>query len=147
MKKIYAAFEDLFGGGKAYSPSTQPQSSPVTLTSFSQPHVLQTRMKEEKMSHGGTVKANLSPVRLDMDHGAVVMYFCPMKNLQVLEIVAEGDGENIPMQAKVEGLNVPPGFKSGLYELRNIELTSNGTIQVRATEKTKWEFIENAFPQ
>jgi len=148
MKKIYAALEDLFGG-KSYEPSTEPQSSPVTITSFSQPHVLQTRMKEEKMSHGGTVKANLSPVRLDMDHGAVVMYFCPMKTLKVLEVIAEGDGNNIPTLAKIEGLSVPADYQSGFYELRNVELTSNGTIQVKATERTTWEFIElcEAFPQ
>ena len=146
MKKVFSAF-DFFGGGKAYEPSVQSQSSPVTVTSFSQPHVLQTRMKEEKMSHGGTVKANLSPVRLDMDHGGVVMYFCPMQRLHVLEVVAEGDGNSIPAQAKIEGLSVPADFKSGLYELENIELTSNGTIQVKATAKTSWKFIEEVMPQ
>jgi len=142
MKKVFAAFDGFFGGGKAYEPSIQPQSSPVTITSFSQPNVLQTRMKEEKISHGGTVKANLSPVRLDMDHNGVVMYFCPMRNLQILEVVAEGDGNSIPCQAKIEGLSVPAGFKSGLYELENIELTSNGTMLVKATENTSWKFLE-----
>ena len=147
MKKVFSAFDGLFAGGKAFEPSLQSQSSPVTITSFSQPHVLQTRMKEEKMSHGGTVKANLSPVRLDMDHGAVVMYFCPMKNLQILETVAQGDGNSIPVQAIIEGLSVPADYKSGIYDLENIELTSNGTIQVKATEKTSWKFIESAVVQ
>ena len=147
MKKVLSALDGFFGGGKAFEPSFQSQSSPVTITSFSQPHVLQTRMKEEKMSHGGTVKANLSPVRLDMDHGAVVMYFCPMKNLQILETVAEGDGNSIPVEAKIEGLSIPAGYRSGFYDLENIELTSNGTIQVKATEKTSWKFIKSAFVQ
>lgn len=141
MKKIFAAF-DVFGGGKVYEPSLQSQSSPVTITSFSQPDVLQTRMKEEKISHGGTVKANLSPVRLDMNHNGAVMYFCPMQSIQVLEVIAEGDGNSIPAQAKIEGLSVPADYKSGFYELENIELTSNGTILVKATEKTRWKFIE-----
>jgi hypothetical protein len=141
MKKLYAAFEDLFTGGKMYEPATQPQSSPVTLTSFSQPHVLQSRMKEEQLSHGGTVKANLSPVRVDMDHGAVVMYFCPMQSLQVLEVISAGDGGNIPGEVKVEGLNIPAASRSGLYELQNVEVTSNGSIQVKQTENTKWEYI------
>lgn len=147
MKKVFAAFEDFFGGGKRYEPSITPQSSPVTITSFSQPDVLQKRMKEEKMSHGGTVKANLSPVRLDMTHGGVVMYFCPMKNLQVLEVIAEGDGNSIPLQAKIEGLSVPADYKSGFYELDNVELSSNGTIQVKATEKTSWKFIDSVFAE
>lgn len=145
MKRIFSAF-DFFGGGKTYEPS-QSQSSPVTITSFSQPHVLQTRMQEEKMSHGGTVTANLSPVRLDMDHGGVVMYFCPMKSLQILEIVAEGDGTSIPAEAKIEGLSVPVSYKSGFYELENVELTSNGTIQVKATQKTNWKLIKSAFEE
>ena len=145
MKKILAAF-DFFGGGKVYEPSLSPQSSPVTITSFSQPHVLQTRMKEEKISHGGTVTANLSPVRLHMDDNGVVMYFCPMKSVQILEVIAEGDGNGIPAQARIEGLSVPVDYKSGFYELENIELTSNGTILVKATEKTKWNFIESEVP-
>src|ERR1700730_3990029 len=146
MKKLYAAFDGLFGGGKVYDPSIQSQSSPVTITSFSQPHVLQNRMKEEKLSHGGTVTANLSPVRLDMDHGEVVMYVCPMQTLQVLKVIAEGDGNSIPMQAKIEGLSVPSDYKSGFYSLKNVELTSNGTIQVKATKKTTWEYVQSAFP-
>lgn len=140
MKSLFSVF-DSFHGGKAYDPSTQPQSSPVTITSFSQPNVLQSRMKEEKMSHGGTVKANLSPVRLEMSHGGVVMYFCPMKSISILEVIAEGDGAELPGQAKVEGLEVPADCKSGFYELENIELTSNGSLQVKATEKTNWKFI------
>jgi len=147
MKKLFVAFEDFFGGGKRYEPSLNPQSSPVTITSFSQPDVLQTRMKEEKMSHGGTVKANLSPVRLDMTPGGVVMYFCPMKNLQILEVVAEGDGDSIPAQAKIEGLSVPAEYKSGFYALENVELSSNGTIQVKATKKTSWKFIDSVFSE
>lgn len=118
----------------------------VTTTSFSQANVLQAKMKEEKLSHGETVKANISPVRLDMDHGAVVMYFCPMKTLQVLEVVAKGDGDSIPAEVKVEGLNVPSDYASGFYNLRNVELTSNGSIQVKATEKTIWEYIETGVP-
>lgn len=143
MNKVHAAFETLFGGGKIYEPSVQPQSTPVTISSFSQPHVLQQKMKEEKMSHGGTVTANLSPVRLEMDHGRVVMYFCPMKAIQVLKIVATGDGGDLPVQAKVEGLSIPASFKSGFYNLKNVVLSSNGTMQVKATDETAWEYAEN----
>src|SRR5579864_5757848 len=148
MKKMYAAFENLFGGGKVYhEPTTQSQSSPVTITSFSQPNVLKKRMEEEKLSHGGTVTANLSPVRLDMDHGDVVMYFCPMKTIQVLNVTTAGDGGGIPVDAKIEGLRVPGHFKSGFYDLKNVEVTSNGAILVKATEKTTWEFVESSFPE
>ncbi|HEY0609974.1 MAG TPA: hypothetical protein VGD35_09965, partial [Chitinophaga sp.] len=82
------------------------------------------------------------PIRLDMDKGNVVMYFCPMKKLEILDVISEGDGNNIPANVKIEGLSIPSDFKAGFYELENIELTSNGTIQVKATERTSWKFIE-----
>jgi len=147
MKKMYSAFESLFSGGKAYEPTNQSQSSPVTITSFSQPDVLRKRMEDEKLSHGGTFTANLSPVRLDMDHGGVVMYFCPMKTVQVLNVKTKGDGGTIPDQAKIEGLSVPSHYKSGFYELRNVEVTSNGAILVKATEGTIWEQVELSLPE
>jgi len=103
-------------------------------------------MKEEQLSHGGTVKANLSPVRVDMDHGAVVLYFCPMQNLQVLEVIADGDGGNIPAEVKLDGLNIPARCRSGLYDLKNVEVTSNGSIQVKETRETKWEYIGVGMP-
>jgi hypothetical protein len=142
MKRIHAAFAPLFGGGKVYEPTEPAKSTPVTITSYSQPHVLQQKMKEEKMTHGGTVTANLSPVRLEMSSGEVVMYFCPMKAIQILEIVANGDGENIPIQAKVEGLTIPSNYKSGFYNLKNVKLTSNGAMVVKATSETTWEYAE-----
>jgi hypothetical protein len=142
MKTMYAAFENLFGGGKVYSPNSQPASSPVTITAFSQPNVLRKRMEEEKLSHGGTVRANLSPVRLDMDHGAAVLYFCPMRAMHVLNTITGGDGGSIPLEAKIEGLRIPVDSKSGFYELKNVEVTSNGAILVRATKDTAWELVE-----
>lgn len=145
MKKMFA-FDGFFGGGKSYDPSPQSSTSPVTTTAFSQPHVLHSKMKEEKMSHGGTVRANLSPVRLEMNRHGVVMYFCPMEKLKILEVMSEGDGNSIPVEAKIEGLSVPSHFKAGLYELENVELTSNGTIQVKATAKTVWKVVEKAMP-
>jgi hypothetical protein len=144
MNMVFSALQDFFGGGRTYEPTPETTSSNVTVTAFSQPNVLQKRMQEEKMSHGGTVRANLSPVRLAVDHGGVVMYFCPMQKLEILEVISEGDGKTIPDSARVEGLDVPSDFKSGLYELENVELTSNGEIQVKATEETTWKYIERA---
>ncbi|GAA4423800.1 hypothetical protein GCM10023188_03000 [Pontibacter saemangeumensis] len=96
-------------------------------------------MQEEKLSHGETVTANLSPVRLEKSRGKVVMYFCPMKTIEVLETVAAGDGGSIPGEVKVEGLTTPANLREGIYKLKNVTLTSNGTMQVKATDKTTWE--------
>src|SRR5947199_6277031 len=115
MKKMHAVFESLFSGGKTNEPAEQAKSTPVVITSYSQPHVLQQKMREEKMTHGQTVTANLSPVRLEMSHGHMVMYFCPMKSIQVLGIISKGDGGSIPDDAKVDGLTISGNYKPGFY--------------------------------
>ena len=140
MKKEQIPFiGSLFGGRKVESLKEQKQSTPVMITSYSQSDVLQQRMREEKLSHGETVTANLEPVRLERYQGKVIMYFCPMRKLEILETLNKGDGGNIPRYAKVEGLNIPDDLKPGFYSLKNVQLTSNGTMQVKATPSTVWE--------
>jgi hypothetical protein len=141
MKKQRSVFASLFGGGKSEGPSQQQQSRPVNITAYSQSNVLRERMKEQKLTHGETITANLSPVRLEMDFNSMTMYFCPMKSIEVLETLNEGDGGKIPLDAKIEGLNVPSNLKPGFYALKNVTLTSNGTMQVKATGKTVWEML------
>jgi len=142
MKKEHTPLFGNFFGTKKEQPTMVEQPIPVVITSYSQPHVLQQRMKEEKLTHGETVTANLSPVRLESAHGKMVMYFCPMKSIEVLATVNNGDGGSLPSQAKVEELTVPGGLKPGYYKLKNVKLTSNGTMQVIATEETIWENAE-----
>lgn len=139
MKKV---FESLFGGDKGGGSSTGTRSKSVGVTAYSQSNVLQQKMKEEKMTHGQTVTANLSPVRLEMCFGQVTMYFCPMKSIEVLETLNDGDGGSIPMEVKVQDLRIPSGLRPGLYTLKNITLSSNGSMQVNATRKTIWEPVE-----
>lgn len=112
----------------------------VRVTSYSQPHVLQQRMKEEKLTHGDRVMATLSPIRLESNYGKMIMYFCPMQECEVTERLERGDGGSIPAEVIIEGFSVPASMKPGLYILKNAQLFSNGTMQVIATEKT--EFLE-----
>lgn len=140
MKKEQAFFGKLFGG-KA-QPSEMGQVTPVVVTAYSQPHVLQQKMREEKLTHGETVTANLSPVRLENSFGKMILYFCPMKSVEVLHTLTGGDGGSLPTEAIIDGLSVPEGIKGGYYTLRNVTLTSNGTMQVKATEETVWEQVQ-----
>jgi hypothetical protein len=39
----------------------------------------------------------------------------------------------------VEGLMSPAGCEPGLYTLKNVRLTSNGSIQIKTTKETTWE--------
>lgn len=137
MEFYTSFFRNLFGAKDQASGAREPRQ--VIITSSSQPEVLQKRMREEKLSHGETITANLSPVRLEKSRGKMVLYFCPMKSIEVLETVTPGDGGSIPDQAKVEGLTIPKNLKEGFYTLKNVTLTSNGTMQVKVTDKTDWE--------
>jgi hypothetical protein len=139
-KQTSQFFANLFSGAKG-QPSESVKTTPVVITSYSQPHVLQQRMKEEKLTHGETVTVNISPVRLENAYGKMVMYFCPMQTIEILKHTTPGDGGNIPIQATVDGLSVPGAQKPGLYTLKNVQLSSNGTIQVTATAKTAWEVV------
>jgi hypothetical protein len=136
MKSV---FESLFGGKRSADTPMGTRSTPVGITAYSQSNVLQQRMREEKMTHGQTVKAHLSPVRLEMSYGRMIMYFCPMKSIEILETLSDGDGGSVPSEAKVADLSVPNNLRPGLYTLKNVTLTSNGTMQVNATSKTSWE--------
>lgn len=133
-------FGKLFGG-KEQPTQQAKQPTQVVITAHSQPHVLHQRMKEEKLTHGETVTANLSPVRLENAYGKMVMYFCPMRTIEVLQTVNAGDGGSLPAEAKIEGLTVPTHLEPGYYALKNITLTSNGTMQVKATAETAWELV------
>lgn len=130
-------FSNLFGGNDGgKSEATEKE---IIVTSYSQPHVLQEKMMEEKMTHGEVVMANMSPVRLEGAGQKMIIYFCPMEKLDVVATIKSGDGKDIPREATVDGLTVPPDLKPGLYTLKNVKLTSNGTMQVSATGETAWE--------
>jgi hypothetical protein len=132
-------FANLFSSkGSAEKEET---SKEVFTTSSAQPHVLREKMKERELTHGETVKATISPVRLESAAGKMALYFCPMQTLDIAETIAPGDGGEIPAGVEVEGLILPAGFKSGLYTIKNVTLSSNGAIQVKATAETTWESV------
>ncbi|MGZ3925290.1 MAG: hypothetical protein ACXVBJ_16075 [Flavisolibacter sp.] len=139
MKKESASlFSNLFGAkGK-----TSPHQTSVMLTSYSQPNGLREKMEEELMTHGETVTANISPVRLERSFTKAILYFCPLRKIEVLNTIAAGDGGFLPSNATIEGLAVPDDYKPGLYRICNVEITSNGTMQVKATAETHWEKVE-----
>ncbi len=140
MKMLHTLFRKFFTGN--YNSSALTEAKQVMINYYSQQDVLQQKMKEKRLTHGDTVIANLFPVRLEKDFGKIVMYFCPMETIEILEIVANGDGGKIPDEARVSGLIMPPKHKPGLYKLKNVMLTSNGTMQVEATDKTIWEKVQ-----
>ena len=138
MKRLgHHIFANLFGSKGSIEKVETPKE--VFTTFAAQPHVLQEKMKEKELSHGETVRASISPVRLEAAWGKMALYFCPMQTLDIAETITPGDGGDIPLDVVVEGLTVPREYKSGLYTMKNVKLSSNGTIQVIATAETSFE--------
>ena len=98
-------------------------------------------MREKQLSHGETVVVNMSPVRLESVDEKMILYFCPMEKLDIVAKVEPGDGSDIPLDVTLKGIATPPDLKSGMYTLKNVKLTSNGTMQVIATAETSWETV------
>jgi hypothetical protein len=138
MKREHAS---LFSNIMGIKNKPTEKSTPVVITSYSQPHVLQHRMKEEKLTHGERVTANISPVRLESNFGKMVMYFCPLQSISIINRIEAGDGGSLPPEALIDGLSVPSNLGPGLYQLNNVELYSNGTMQVNATADTCFEAV------
>lgn len=137
IKSIKSISKKLFSSkSKQAAPPVQEKLIPVVVTSYSQPHVLQYRMSEEKLNHGDRVKATLSPVRLESVLDKMVMYFCPLTDLEVSKRIERGDGGALPSSVTIHNTSVPENLKPGLYVMENAELYSNGTLQVIANKDT-----------
>lgn len=138
MKKSNKSrFSNLFGFKK------EPETIPVVLTQYSQPHVLQQRMKDAKLTHGETVKGDIGPVRLEGYAERMILYFCAAQEVTISERITPGDGGSIPPEAILKGFDelVPKTKKPGLYMLKNATFFSNGKMQVIAGEDTVFEAI------
>lgn len=136
MKRSYKSiFENLFGKSKL-------KSTPIILTGYSQPHVLQQRMKEQNLTHGERVKVHIGPVRiLDWHYNEFAMHFCPMQCIEIKKRIEPGDGGALPAEAILENIKFPKKLKPGLFIIKDVELFSNGTLQVIANANTKFEMI------
>jgi len=134
-------FANLFSSRGNVEKAETSTLTDVVTTASAQPHVLKEKMKEKELSHGETVTVNMSPVRLEAAYGKMYMYFCPMETLDIVEKISPGDGGDIPDTVVIEGLRIPSDFKSGLYSLKNVRISSNGSMQVIADTNTKWEMV------
>ncbi len=97
------------------------------------------------MSHDQAVIADIPSVRIRKEGKSAKMYFCNMGYLQVKEVINNGDGKTIPSDVKLHGVKISKELlekdRDAYYNLKNVKLYSNGTIQVIATSETKFEKV------
>ena len=108
------------------------------ITAMSQQFKLRQRMEEAQVSHGQTVRADLTNVRVGALMGSAdgQTFFCTMGPIRVRRVLSPGDHLPLPTDVRLEGLNVPA---PGTYDIVNALVSSNGDIRVVVDDRT-WVF-------
>ena len=109
----------------------------------SQTHRLRERMAEAAIVHGQEVRADLPGIRVTAEiadwrsapnPNVGTVFFCTMGSIRVHEVLAPGDGRDLPTEVILEGLVVP---EPGTYDILNVLVHSNGALRVRADSATR----------
>jgi hypothetical protein len=121
------------------------------ITAHSQPYRLRERMEEAQIRHGTDVRVDLPGVRVmafaDSWFSAITgaffstpsaaregeVFFCNMGRVNVRETLVEGDDHPLPNSVILDGLKVN---ESGVYDIVNALVRSNGDIRVFIDEQT-----------
>lgn len=109
----------------------------------SQAYRLRERMGEASITHGQEVRADLPNIRVTAefayprnapDPAFGVIFFCNMDSIRVREVLATGDGQPLPKEVILEGLQVP---EPGTYDILNALVHSNGALRLRVDSATQ----------
>ena len=119
----------------------------IVITNQSQPEVLKKKMEEKGIAHGQTTIVDLKKVKVSPLENSLSMEmrFCFMEGIDCKTVLSEGDEmHTLPRTVTVHrGLRIHnrlPGF----YNLKNVILSSNGSIHIQETENTEWEAVPEA---
>ena len=111
----------------------------------SQPNRLKFQMDHAGLKHGDRVIADVNHIQLYPARGEKFqVFFCGTQSVEVKKRLEEGDGKEIPMHVTVKGLTGVNLRGTGInyYNLKNVMLYSNGTIQITGTKDTIVELVE-----
>ena len=106
------------------------------VTAQSQSYRLRERMQEANISHGQEIRADLPNVRVLALAGGTEAQtlFCNMGPIRVREILNRGDEGPLPTDVTLEGLQVSA---SGVYDILNALVGSNGNLRLVVADQTK----------
>ncbi len=143
---MFNLLKRLFSGKK----NTESNDEPLLVRAQSQPHVLQYKMMQEKINHGQTIEANLRFVRIVKTNtngypdfeGQLTAFFCPLERIEVISRLTPGDNQPIPEAVEIHNLKLPSNMKTGIYNINNVLLHANGSINVMATQHTTLEMVD-----
>ena len=120
------------------------------VTANSQTYRLRQRVEEANIRHGQEVRADLPNVRVTTFSSAPAswfdrirgvdpepraeVFFCNMGSIAIREVLETGDDRPLPATVILEGLAVS---ESGIYDLRNALVKSNGDLRVVVDNATQ----------
>lgn len=120
----------------------------LQLREYSQEHIMQHYMRRADIKHEEKVVVNLRNVRIERTseygikkNGELTLFFCPMDEIQVIKRLTQGDYGSIPGSVKLHNFKVPKSMKKGTYDIKNVILHANGSINVISTELTSIESV------
>jgi len=143
MKRLKSLLSNLLKG-KFGTKEVEQLNRPVIIGSFSQDYVLRERMSEAGMTHGQRVIADLDRIRIQTTGAGHVIFFCPLGRVRVTEILQKGDGGQIYQSLNTSKFSPKSRgeVKDGSYRVKNVELYTNGTVQIISRPDTELEFIK-----
>jgi hypothetical protein len=106
------------------------------VTAYSQAHRLKERLAQAEVRHGQEIRADLPGIRVTAmarnwftgrPNRKGEVFFCTMGPVRVREVMAHGDGDPLPNNVIVQGLDVPG---DGLYDLIDVLVQSNGDLRL-----------------
>lgn len=100
------------------------------ISKYSQSDVLRDRMQQAGFTHGQEARVTLRDIQIEPTKASEgKIYFCKMGDIEVTEVLAEGDGGPLPSSTTVENLVFP---EKGRHDLSNVILSSNGSLRITA---------------
>lgn len=118
-------------------------SKEIKLAELPQPWVLQEHMQKVGIKHGQGVLVNLNNVKIAVENGMSKLYFCPLEKIQIVSAENGGDSNELPERVSLpKKLCAPDFLAAGYYDLTNMHVYANGTIQLTQTSAT--QFIRKA---
>ena len=104
------------------------------VTAYSQSYRLRERVEQAEVRHGQEIRADLPGVKvgamrnwLGRPTEKAEVFFCTMGPVRVREVRDPGDGNPLPKNVTLQGLEVPG---EGTYDLLNVLIQSNGDLRV-----------------
>jgi hypothetical protein len=134
-------------GSRAVATLAGPDDFSIVLHEFPQGDVLAKHIKNAGIDHDAQVIGNIYGVELEVIWGTggekITMRFGTTTGVKKVRQVSPGRKGNLPDTVTLpHGLFSKTELRSGRYNLRDVNIYPNGSIQITPTPRTEFKLIE-----